>query len=61
MVFRTHVRAIAIDYSNGNSNWKDSEAMEMKQLAETKHFLIKEKIVRLLLAIRGSNAIWFMT
>jgi hypothetical protein len=39
MVPRTHAQAIAIDQSNWNSNWKESEAMEMKQLAEYKTFL----------------------
>jgi hypothetical protein len=39
MVPRNHAQAIAIDQSNGNGNWKDSEAMEMKQLAEYKTFL----------------------
>jgi hypothetical protein len=39
MVPRTPVQAIAIDQANGNSNWKDSEAKEMKQLAEYKTIL----------------------
>jgi hypothetical protein len=36
MVPITHAQAIAIDQSNGNSNWNYSEAMEMKQLAKYK-------------------------
>jgi hypothetical protein len=40
---RTHAQAIGIDQSNENSNWKDSEAKEMKQLAEYQTFLDQGK------------------
>jgi hypothetical protein len=34
---------LKIYHSNGNNNWKDSEAMEMKHLAEYKTFLDQGK------------------
>jgi hypothetical protein len=38
MLLITYAQAVAIDQSKGNSSWKDSESMKMKQLAELKTF-----------------------
>jgi hypothetical protein len=41
MVPRAHTQAVALNQSNGNSNRKDSEAIEKIQLAEYKTFFDK--------------------
>jgi hypothetical protein len=43
IVPRTHCQAVEIDLSIGNSKLKDSEAVEMEQLAEYKTFVDKGK------------------
>jgi hypothetical protein len=43
MVPRTHSQAIEVDQANGNRLWQESEATEMKQLADYKTFIDKGK------------------
>ena len=41
---RTHQQAIELDKKNRNKKWQEAEAIEMEQLLEYKHLLMKEKV-----------------
>ena len=41
LVPRHHGEAVSIDYKNGDSNWSDAEATEMRQLLEYNTFIDK--------------------
>jgi hypothetical protein len=43
MVPRTHNQAVEIDQANGNRLWQESEATEVKKLAEYNNFIDKGK------------------